>query len=287
MHLVRSTTFWHGGGPLLIAMPPRRPDRGRQPLRTLWQGLREPSASRLHLARRRVATARPVRTLAALAQHGPRTPGPLPIATNDVLYHAPGAPPPAGRGHLHPRALTIARGRQPAGGQCRAPPQGPRGDGAAVPRPSARRSPKPRGSFAACTFRSTNCATSIPTKPCRADAPAADAGAARAGGRGQALPARRPGKGARQLDHELKLIEEASYAPYFLTVETSSASPAYAGHPLPGARLGRQFGRLLLPRHHRGRPERSPTCCSSASSRPSATSRPTSTSISSTSGARR
>ena len=58
-------------------------------------------------------------------------------------------------------------------------------------------------------------------------------------------------------------------------------------HPLPGPRLGRQLGRLLLPRHHQCRSRPRSIFCSSASSRPSGKSRPTSTSISSMSGARR
>ena len=61
----------------------------------------------------------------------------------------------------------------------------------------------------------------------------------------------------------------------------------HAADPLPGARLGRQLRRLLLPRHHRRGPRRPPSSCSSASSPRSASEPPTSTSTSSTSGARR
>ena len=80
---------------------------------------------------------------------------------------------------------------------------------------------------------------------------------------------------------------ELNYARYFLTVHDIVSFARSQGDPLPGARLGRQFRHLLLPRHHRCRPGRASTCCSSASSRRSATSRPTSTSISSMRGARR
>ena len=45
------------------------------------------------------------------------------------------------------------------------------------------------------------------------------------------------------------------YARYFLTVHDIVRSPARrCRHPLPGTRLRRQFGDLLLPRHHRRRP---------------------------------
>jgi error-prone DNA polymerase len=67
------------------------------------------------------------------------------------------------------------------------------------------------------------------------------------------------------LRKELALIAELDYAPYFLTVHDIVPSRG-AGHPLPGPRLGRQFRRLLLPRHHRVDPAET-TSCSSASSR--------------------
>jgi error-prone DNA polymerase len=62
-----------------------------------------------------------------------------------------------------------------------------------------------------------------------------------------------PGKIRNQIEHELALIERLDYARYFLTVHdiVRFAAPK---NPLPGARLGGQFGGLLLPRHHRGRP---------------------------------
>ena len=90
-----------------------------------------------------------------------------------------------------------------------------------------------------------------------------------------------------QIEHELALIAELRYEPYFLTVARHRALRARADDPLPGARLGRQLGGLLLPWHHRGRPGTHERCCSSASSATNATSRPTSTSTSSTSGAKK
>ena len=89
------------------------------------------------------------------------------------------------------------------------------------------------------------------------------------------------------IEHELRADRAARLRPLFSDRPRHRAVCPAPRHPVPGARLGRQFGRLLLPRHHRGRSRRASTCCSSASSAPRATSRPTSTSISSTSGARR
>ena len=58
------------------------------------------------------------------------------------------------------------------------------------------------------------------------------------------------------IEHELALIAELRYEPYFLTVEDIVAFARSQGHPLPGPRLGRQLGRLLRARHHRGRSRR-------------------------------
>ena len=73
-------------------------------------------------------------------------------------------------------------------------------------------------------------------------------------GRRRALSRRRAGQGrASLLEHELALIGELDYAPYFLTVHDIVRFAAQQGHPLPGPRLGGQLRGLLLPRHHRGR----------------------------------
>ena len=73
---------------------------------------------------------------------------------------------------------------------------------------------------------------------------------------------------------------------YFLTVHDIVRYARVERHPLSGPRLGGQFGDLLLPRHHRCRPERAELLFERLC-RWSAASRPTSTSISSTSGAKR
>ena len=90
------------------------------------------------------------------------------------------------------------------------------------------------------------------------------------------------------IEHELTLIAELQYEPYFLTVHdlvairdaegTSSARDA-ARPPIPSVCYC--LGVTAVD------PGRSRTCCSSASSPGSATSRPTSTSTSSTSGAKK
>ena len=81
----------------------------------------------------------------------------------------------------------------------------------------------------------------------------ADRGRARA----SAIPDGVPDDGARaSIEHELALIAELQYEPYFLTVHDIVALRARRRHPVPGPRLGRELGRLLLPRHHRGRSRR-------------------------------
>jgi error-prone DNA polymerase len=53
--------------------------------------------------------------------------------------------------------------------------------------------------------------------------------------------------------HEFDLIAQLDYAKYFLTVREIVAFADSAGHPGAGARLGGQFGGVLLPWDHRGR----------------------------------
>ena len=53
--------------------------------------------------------------------------------------------------------------------------------------------------------------------------------------------------------HELGTIRELNYARYFLTVHDIVEFARSQRNSLPGARLGRQFGYLLLHRHHRCR----------------------------------
>ena len=71
---------------------------------------------------------------------------------------------------------------------------------------------------------------------------------------------------SRAARHELDADRALGYAPYFLTVHEIVRFASERGHPLPGPRLGGEFGGLLRARHHRRRPQPSTTCCSSASS---------------------
>ena len=89
------------------------------------------------------------------------------------------------------------------------------------------------------------------------------------------------------LEHELALIAELQYEPYFLTVHDIMRFARSQGILCQGRGSAANSAVCYCLGITEVDPERSAICCSSASSPPSATSRPTSTSISSTSGARR
>ena len=192
------------------------------------------------------------------------------VATNDVLYHAPDRRPLQDVLTCIREKCTIDDAGLPARSQCRAAPEAAARDGAAVP-PRARCASSATIEIARRLHasRSTSCATNIPTSRCRRarrrnriSSDLTWEGAARR------FPARHPREGARRrCEKELALIEELDYAPYFLTVHDIVHYARGAGHPLPGARLGRQLRRLLLPRHHQCRSRPRSTSCSSASSR--------------------
>ena len=71
--------------------------------------------------------------------------------------------------------------------------------------------------------------------------------------RRQALSARPAGQGARQHRARTRADRAARLRALFPHRLRHRALRALAEHPLPGPRLGRQFRRVLLPRHHRGR----------------------------------
>ena len=58
---------------------------------------------------------------------------------------------------------------------------------------------------------------------------------------------------ARSSTPSSRVIEELDYPGYFLTMHEIVVVLPPARHPVPGPRLRRQLGGLLLPRHHRGR----------------------------------
>ena len=73
----------------------------------------------------------------------------------------------------------------------------------------------------------------------------------------------------------------------FLTVHDIVQFARKPGHPVPGARLGRQFGGLLCPGHHLGRSDADRSAVRALRQHRTQANRPTSTWISSMSGARR
>ncbi len=105
-----------------------------------------------------------------------------------------------------------------------------------------------------CGSRSTSCATSTRRK---SSPPARRPPRGCARSPTPACPARYPqglpASVERQIEHELALIADLKYEPYFLTVADIVSFARAPGHPVPGPRLGGQLRGLLLPRHHRGR----------------------------------
>jgi error-prone DNA polymerase len=65
-------------------------------------------------------------------------------------------------------------------------------------------------------------------------------------------PAGIPAAMQAKIDYELALIGDLKYESYFLTVHDIVSEARRPQHPLPGARLGRELGGVLLPRRHRG-----------------------------------
>ena len=89
------------------------------------------------------------------------------------------------------------------------------------------------------------------------------------------------------IEHELALIAELQYEPYFLTVYDIVEFARREGILCQGRGSAAQLGGVLRARHHRSRPGADEHAVRALHHARSATSRPTSTSTSSTSGARR
>ena len=274
----------HAEGILAIVLPPRRP---RNPaFRERLRALARLFGDRCYLAGTMLFRGDDARAPGA-ARQSRRHDGDRPGRHQRRALSRARAAGAARRGDRHSAGLHRRRAGLPPLRQRRAPPQGARGDGAAVPPPSARHRAHAGDRRALPASRSTSSPTSIrsSTRAARRrwTSSCASPGRARHG----AIPTAFRHDVAKTIRHEFALIESKKIAPYFLTVHEIVEQGPRDGHPLPGPRLGRQFGRLLLPRHHRGGSQRRPRSCSSASCPTSATSRPTSTSISSTSGARK
>ena len=114
---------------MLIAMPPRRLSKAfaerLEELRRRRAGPRVPR-------RRAPATAETSRAASAASPSSRGTRGAPMVAVDRRALPRARAAAAAGRAHLHPRDMHDRRGRPPAGGQRRAAPEGPGGDGPAV-----------------------------------------------------------------------------------------------------------------------------------------------------------
>ena len=174
-----------------------------------------------------------------------------------------------------------------AGAERRAAPA--RAPAAGQPVSRARRWPKRCASRSAALSRSTNCATNIPDELVPpGDTPTALSAPGNLHRRAPALSGTASRhKVQEQIEHELELIADLRYEPYFLTVYDIVRFARSRAHPVPGPRLGRQLGRLLLPGRHRSRSGARQHAVRAFHLARSATSRPTSTSTSSTSGAKK
>ena len=168
------------------------------------------------------------------------------------------------------QGVTLARAGLLPRGQRRAPPEVARArwrasSAATRPRSRARsRSRRPAAS------RSTSCVYEYPDEPIP---PGTTAQAASRGSRPRGRPRALSRVACRTksratLERELALIAQLDLRALFPHRSRHRRLRPLARHPLPGPRLGRQLGRLLLPRHHRRRSRPRSICCSSASSQP-------------------
>ena len=148
-------------------------------------------------------------------------------------------------------------------------------------RPRRRRWPRAAPSISAA------CATNIPARSPKAKPPQQRLSRLAREGLNWRYPARRARAGAHAARPRARADRQAELRALFPDRARHRRLCPRARHPLPGARLGGEFGGLLLPRRHLASRPRSAPWSSSASCPRRATSRPTSTSISSTSAARR
>ena len=215
----------------------------------------------------------------------------LPIVAAGDVHARPRAPRAAGHADRDPAQDVASRSRLRAASERRAPPAAARDAAPRLSRRMARRDARHRRTLS--RFRSTSLRYEYPEEIVPpGETPTSYLRRLTEEGFAPALSVAtttedRRAKVRKLIEHELALIAEAALRAVLPHRVRHRRIRAQQEHPLPGPRLGGQFGGLLLPRHHRGRSRRAWRCCSSASSRASATSRPTSTSTSSISGARR
>ncbi len=204
---------------------------------------------------------------AAAARRRPSPPGPAAGAVADppdaarrhhrrAVPHA-GAPAAAGRADLHPRALHHRHGGVPAGDQRRAAPEAGSRDAAAVRRPRGRRRAHP-GTGRSLPVLARRVVLRVPGRAERGEPhPAAGAGAADLGGCRRA-PARAECRAARH-DRARAAADRVQGLRAVLpdgARHRAVRTLARSADPVPGPRLRRQLGGLLLPRRHRRRPDR-------------------------------
>ena len=156
-------------------------------LRRIKQALHAPARTHLYLAARHAYRGDDRARIEAVAQLAERVRLPL-VATNDVLYHAPTAGPCRTCSPASARRCTIARGRLPARGQCRAPSESARRKWRGCSRGHADALPARSRSPSAAAFSLDELRYEYPDEPVPpGKTRAAASGGSDLGGRGAAL----------------------------------------------------------------------------------------------------
>ena len=241
--------FARGAGQMAIAVPPRVPDAT---FAATLERLRDAFGRRLSLAAQHLCRGDDARRLAALADLAESRRVPM-VATNDVHAHIPERRP------LHDALCCIRE-------HCTIFEAGFRLAA------NAERHLKPAAEMArlfhahpaalartmeiadACAFGLDELRYEYPVDPVPGGRTPHDELARLAhAGAAERYPKGVPAKIAAKIAHELALIGQLGYAPYFLTVHDIVRFAQGRGILCQGPGLGGQLGDLLLPRHHGGR----------------------------------
>ena len=276
---------------------PRRssggPGRGRAGARRAGRRLRAGQRRR-----RAVGPRRPAR-LAPATTPWPRWPcaaGVGLVATNNVHYATPAAPPAGhrpgrGAGPAQPRRdrrlAARRRRRPPALGRASRPAASPATRAWSSARPSWVGSAPSTCRWSPRTCRRSRARDGLDEMAYLRQLTERGAPARPLRPVGQTPSGSEPSGPSAQIDHELDVIEQLGFPGYFLIVWDIVQFCQRGRHLLPGSRVGGQQRGLLRPRDHQRRRRRASACCSSGSCRPSGTARPTSTSTSRATAARR